>query len=68
MIKNYNVLIKNNNEVVAGYNLNLIGNDFQDHRKKVLDMLILDFKYLDIDITTKYNLELLSITFNEINY
>jgi len=65
-MKNYKILIKNNKELIADYYLDFAGDDFSFLRKKVLEYLVLDFKCLGVDVTEKYNLDLLSIDIKEV--
>jgi len=68
MVKNYNVLIKDiNNQIIDRYNKNFDTDNLHENRKKVIENLILDYKYLGVDITKKYNINLLFIEFTEIN-
>ncbi len=67
-MKNYNVLIKDiNNQIVDRYNKDFENDNLHENRKKVIENLILDYKYLGVDITKKYNINLLFIEFTEIN-
>ena len=62
----YIVSIKNYNELITEYVLDLHGEDFTSHKNYVLDMLIKDYDYLGIDVSKKYNLDLLSINFRRV--
>ncbi len=67
-MKNYNVLIKDiNNQIVDRYNKDFENDNLHENRKKVIENLISDYKYLGVDITKKYNINLLFIEFTEIN-